>query len=228
MNSEQNSIILEEGEADSENINEILRKYIFHWPLILLGVIFSIGIAFIYLRYSTPVYQINTSLLIKDEGKSTTSADILSQLDLNGSAKVVENEVEILRSKDLMQKVVNRLHLDVTLQAEGRIKSSDIYESKPVEFLPIQMNAFETNDELQITLLDNDHYVFHSPALGLSIKGQYDVVQKNRFGVYRIKRTLNYKNFVGRNFNLSIQNPAQVANQYLSKLTVGVAGNQQF
>src|SRR5690349_10167377 len=99
---------------DQNNIGEVIGKYIYHWPVFLLGIVFCVISAYFYLRYTDEIYSVNTTLLIKDERKGGAGGgDLLTNLDLFGSSKVVDNEIEILKSKTLMRKVVDRLNLTI-------------------------------------------------------------------------------------------------------------------
>jgi hypothetical protein len=58
-----------------------------------------------------------------------------------------------LQSKTLMRKVVNRLHLDVSYQTEGRIMNSDFYEKRPFNLVTIEMNPLCYGKDLIPNLL---------------------------------------------------------------------------
>ncbi|MET3112935.1 tyrosine-protein kinase Etk/Wzc [Pedobacter sp. CG_S7] len=228
MNSEEHLGKFDQGNTEDENINigEVLNKYLYHWPVFLVCIIITLSIAFVYLRYTRPVYQINTSLLIKDDKKSATSADILSQLDLFGSSKVVENEVEILKSKALMRKVVDRLHLDVNYIAEGMVISTDLYEKKTIEFIAVKINPDFFNHEFEITFPNATQYVLKNNVTGKAIKGSYNQLQRNSFGVYKILKSPDFSNFNVPAVRVILNDPSLVTDSFLSRLTVAVAGKQ--
>jgi capsular exopolysaccharide synthesis family protein len=66
--------------------------------------------------------------MIKDEKKGGDIADnsVLKELGIN-SNKLVENEIEVLRSYDLMEEVVKREKLYVSYSVEGRIRDIPLY-----------------------------------------------------------------------------------------------------
>ncbi len=227
MNSEQQSVqsIDEQNTQEDINIRDIVNKYTYHWPVFLLGIIVCIGLAFIYLRYTRPVYQISSSLLIKDDKKGVNPADILSQLDIFGGSKVVENEVEILQSKTLMRRVVDRLHLDVTYKNEGRVIDTELYKKRPVTVIMGEANPKFYGLELEMTINGKSGYTIKNPKTGENIKGTFDQLVKSFFGVFTIRTT---ENFSGSNqrLTITINDPASVADDLLHNLTVAVAGKQ--
>lgn len=119
-------------EDESPAVREIISKYVYHWPVFLIATVTCLALAFFYLRYADRIYSVKSTLLIKDDKKgSSAGADLLNDLDLFGSSKVVENEIEILKSKTLMRKVVERLNLVVSFTKENSFNETDFYLKRP-------------------------------------------------------------------------------------------------
>ena len=59
------------GEQSEEqvNIQELLFRYLIHWPWFVVSIIICIACAWGYLRLTTPIYNISATVLIKDEKK---------------------------------------------------------------------------------------------------------------------------------------------------------------
>ena len=96
----------------------------------MLGVIITLTGAFLYLRYATPIYQSTATILVKDEKKG--EASILEDLGSGtpGFSSVnVEDEIQILKSKNLMSGVVDDLNLTTQYLLEGNIKTVELYNS---------------------------------------------------------------------------------------------------
>src|SRR5438105_13449218 len=97
---------------NSENKdNTYLLRYLSFWPLFLIMIILSLAAAWVYLRYAIPVYESTATILIKDEKKGLDDSRMLASLDQFASTKIVENEIEVLRSRTVMKEVVKRLGL---------------------------------------------------------------------------------------------------------------------
>jgi capsular exopolysaccharide synthesis family protein len=122
------------AEAIEENlIQQIVSKYVPYWPLFLLALFVGTGIAFIYIRYyTTPIYEANATIIIKDEKKGNEDSKLMESLDLISSKKIVENEIEIIQSRNLMTNVVKALHLYAPIYEEGKIKTISAYTKSPV------------------------------------------------------------------------------------------------
>jgi len=120
-------------QKENTSLLKLIRyRYLPYWPIyIILMIIFGAG-ALAYLRYATPYYEITTNILLKDEKKGADDSQILEALNMYSSKKIVENEIEVLKSKALMREVVLKLQLYAPIYEEGRIKPKNAYNSSPV------------------------------------------------------------------------------------------------
>jgi capsular exopolysaccharide synthesis family protein len=91
----------------------------------------------LYLFLTTPQYRVQASILIKDDKKMGSGAgagiSMLEELDLFSSKKVVENEIEILRSYTLMEEVVKDLNLQVSYMVRDGLRKKELYDNSPVK-----------------------------------------------------------------------------------------------
>lgn len=131
-------------EESNINIKEILAKYLVYWKWFLISLFLFLVIAKLYLRYSVPVYSASTSLLIKDEQSGNLASELSAFEDIglfSGKKSVIDDEIEILKSRALAEKTVKRGEFNATYITEGRIKSSDAYGSNTVK-----VNFFKKDD----------------------------------------------------------------------------------
>jgi tyrosine-protein kinase Etk/Wzc len=116
---------------------EILKKYTAYLPWFLFSLALFVGIAVIYLRYKVPVYASSIKILVKDDSKKSgddLSTEILSQLVLNGKSNLA-NEVEIVKSRTIMKKVVENLGINTLYYSKGRVHDLEIYDTSKSRFL---------------------------------------------------------------------------------------------
>ena len=124
------------NEQDEEKINyqELLFRYIIHWPWFVASVLVCLIGAWVYLHFQTPVYQVSASIMIKDDKKGSGSTD-LENLGIGGvitSTQSIDNEIEILRSKTILKEVVNNLELYITYYDEDEFPEKELYQTSPV------------------------------------------------------------------------------------------------
>ncbi|MCX6218967.1 tyrosine-protein kinase family protein [Spirosoma sp.] len=144
----------QEYEAEnSPNLRLILMRYARHWKWFVLSLILAGAGAYVYIKYQTPIYKIQTSLLIKDDKKGLSEDNILKEMDIFTPKKVVENEMEILKSFAMMNKVVGELGLDVKYFRSTNFGKREIYESTPFRLVieSAQPSLYETPLEITAT-----------------------------------------------------------------------------
>src|SRR5687768_5410239 len=118
--------------SESSFFEDFSYKYLPFWPLLIFFLIVFGVSAWVYLRYTTPVYGVSSTILINDEKKGADENKIEESLNLLSSNKIVENEIEVIRSRKLMEEVVKALHLYAPVYEEGKVKVNSAYLSSPV------------------------------------------------------------------------------------------------
>lgn len=148
------------GEQSEEqvNIQELLFRYLIHWPWFVVSIIICIACAWGYLRLTTPIYNISATVLIKDEkkgGGASMSSD-LEKMGLEGFVSLssnVDNEIEVLRSKSLAREVVNNLGLFVTYMDEDEFPSKELYHTSPVLVSLTHQEADKLPGRMEINMI---------------------------------------------------------------------------
>lgn len=126
---------LSEEKEEKTDFQAILFKYVIRWPWFVASVIVCLAGAWLYLKYTTPVYNISASVIIKDDKKGgTASSDFSAFEDLGiiSSSKNIDNEIEILQSKSLIKDVVCELGLYINYSAKEGFNDMDLYGSSPI------------------------------------------------------------------------------------------------
>lgn len=139
---------------DNINIQDLVSKLLIYWPCFVISILVCLFFFFIYVRYQTPVYKVNASVLIKEDDKNSSGANPFAAIQDFGMMSITnnfDNEIEILKSHTLVKKVVCDLGL-YTNSFEANIFSynTPLYHSQPVD---VYMSA-ESAD-----LLEGEVYV---------------------------------------------------------------------
>ena len=125
------------------SLREELEKYLMHWKWFALSVICCVFLAFVYLKLAQPKYEVSASLMIKQDDTSFSS-ELAAFNDLNllnGNGYNVENEMQLLKSRTLLNSVVNDLELNVSYHKKRIFKYAEIEKNKvPVALKNIKGN----------------------------------------------------------------------------------------
>ena len=124
------------SEESSFDIKTIFSLFILNWQWFALSMFIFVCGALIYLRYTTPIYQVSAKMLIKDEQNNRRpSGQMLSNmqdLGIISNSTGIDNEVEILKSRILAVEAVRDLKLYTEYRNEGRVKKTLIYKRQPI------------------------------------------------------------------------------------------------
>ena len=129
LQNDQIEIIEEDSQLD---IKKIFMRFFSHWPWFILSIAVCFSLSYLYTRYTTPLYRVSAKVLVNDEKKGAGmigGADMLELGGLLGTKSTVDNEAEILRTRSLMEQVVNDMHLNIKYFKKGRFNDIELYNS---------------------------------------------------------------------------------------------------
>lgn len=142
MKEEQNIPMNDEQDELTIDYRAILQKFLKHWRWFAASVLVCLIIAFIYLRYTTPVYNVTAGVLIQQKDSkgglgAALSGGALGMLSGLGGVSLsssFDNELEIMQSRTLLKKVVTDLGLYIST-AQRRITGYNIplYKTSPIQ-----------------------------------------------------------------------------------------------
>ena len=122
------------------NLREFIYKYQVYLPWLALALILALGIAFIKIRYSTPIYKVTGSLFINKENRSGNRGDDLQSMFMFSDNVNLKNELEILSSRPLVGRVIKNLGLQLSYINKGNLRSSNIYGASPIQLEIVKLN----------------------------------------------------------------------------------------
>ena len=195
MNNEQYSPQIQDN--DTINIRAELEKYLIHWKWFVLGIIISLSVAFLYLRYSTPKYDTTATILIKNDKKGGLSDELAAFGDLGivaGSSKSIDNEIEIIKSRNLISNVINKLNLNIKYIVEGTIKESEIYRNRPIS-VSIKNFSSKLRAVIIVQIISDSKFKLLDKNENLISENLFDVdIKDSKLGNFKIIKTDNFSN----------------------------------
>jgi len=160
----------EEPEEEGINWRELIEKAMLYWKWVVASILLFVCIGFLYNRKQQQVYKLNTSVLVVDQAKNggMNEVSMLKQLDafgLSGSASMVNDEEQVIKSTSLMKRVVNQLELHTSYSHTFFLKTENLYT---------QSSLHVSLDSLALANLVDPLFLKISPDNGqLDIVGNY-------------------------------------------------------
>src|SRR5690606_31187975 len=110
-------------------------KYMPFWPLFVITVSISMLISYIDLRSQVPMYVATAKTLLKDPNKGGGDSKVLDALNIFSEKKIVDNEIVVLRSNDIMSEVVRQLDIYGKVYNKGKVRTEELYgDNSPIVF----------------------------------------------------------------------------------------------
>ena len=220
-------LYLEEKEEKTD-FKAVLFKYTIHWPWFVACILLCLAGAWLYLRYTAPVYNISASVIIKDNdknSKSNTGIVDLEDLGFYSSINNFDNEVEILHSRTLIRKVVEELDLYINYAAEGSFHNIELYKSSPIKVwitpeeaqklsMPAYLNlSIQPGNKLNVKVsIGEQEYIKQFdklPALLTTPSGTFSFTPKDSIDIKSEQKII-----------VTVSSPYNVANDYRKALSI--------
>lgn len=177
MNERQNPASADfiEEEEQEFNVMVYLARFLRFWYLFPIFIALSLVAAYFYLETTQPVYLTRATLLIKDQqkGMGTGQTGLLEELDQFGGNKLVENEIQILKSQTLMEQVVLELGLDIAYYSKDGLRTIDLYKASPIVVRPEVLTQQGMQTPLTIHIIDSTHFKFNDETISRTFGKSY-------------------------------------------------------
>ena len=216
------------GQIDDQiNVRRLIEYYGKYWKIFLISLIFSLLIAFTFLRYIQFQYDVYATIFINDEESGGISSELTALEDLGilaGGAKTsIINEKGVLKSRTLIEKVIKDLRLNESYFLEGSIIDHEIYGDQvpfKIMFLEKDSRIHRLDTLFMITILSKSKYVLKNGKGEMVAKYDFGESVKTNFG----EMNLTPEKLVNRHFNQTIKvklSPVKiVAKNYRNRIEV--------
>ena len=119
-------------EEETVDIKELLYKFISHWRLFALTIPIALTIAYFVNRYSDPIYEMSTSVLISLEKSGAAELEgLMGGFGVSSSREAYYNELEMMKSMGLTESIVKDLGYEVSYYSVGRVRLTETYKDGP-------------------------------------------------------------------------------------------------
>lgn len=213
----------------SKDLGKLFSTYTKHWIWFVLSCILCFIGAFFYLRYTTPEYSASAKIMLLSDKNSTPASAILDDLRnfSDNESTEVEDEIEILKSRSLMENVVKKLNLNIRYYTEGRFHYTQLYP-KP----PIKVNFIESDSIINLSNIHIDLFIKSNTSF--DYKFDEDEISKEGFFGKNITSPIGdlvilpitdkISKLVGKKMFIDVKPTYLVADKYKSKIRISRAG----
>ena len=142
---------------------EIIFRYIRYLPWVIISISLALVVAYIKLRYSTPIYSVAGKLLVTSQtpygGRDDKFDDIFSMQSGNNK---LNDEIEIIKTRNMATRVIRSLGLQKQVYSKGKIRSSIIYSTDvPFNFDILSMTDSSNGFSVLVTFSGEDQFLLN-------------------------------------------------------------------
>lgn len=228
-------------EQSSINFQTIYTAFILNWKWFLLSIIICVGLGFLYLKYSTPVYNITAKLLIKDDnsdkrsgGGALQALESMSNLGIISNNYGVENEQEILTSTTVAEQAIKDLKLYTSYYIKGNLKNTLVYKEQPINVdmdfehleklnTPIELKITRDNNSYKVSgtyFISEDEVTSTGPFEIKKTLSQLPAIIRTQVGNLTLTKNSRYQLEDGETLIVYLSSPRSTAHAYIKNLSV--------
>jgi capsular exopolysaccharide synthesis family protein len=211
-----------EKKAQTIDVAGTVKKYLYHWPLFMISLGLAISGVYFYLQTIKPVYEIKATLLIRDEKKSPDSQTPLHEIDMVNSSRLIENEFEIIKSKQLIGQVIRDLALDISYKKKNGISFQELYKTSPVKLTILKPGETEISGVVNLVIKDKNSFLITMPG-GTQKELWFKDTFQNKFGTWKLEPNDNLADYAGASIQIVMSDPDKLAIQYQRSTNVALS-----
>lgn len=215
----------------------LLLDYLSNLKWVILSVVICLTVAYFYVATQIPIYTVSTSIYLNNDDAAPTNR-IMDGIDgqsiYDMSSFIDETEIEIMKSRNNLVKIVDSLNLAYQYFNVGALRDKPMYKTSSVVAeldsvslrnlkSPITVVVDKTDDGY--TVNTKSRYAGEDEDLTVDVKKLPARIQLPQ-GMLTLKQSPFTKKFNGT-VKIVISNPGNIAARLSSSLTIEFAKNSQ-
>lgn len=218
-------------DEDNFSIKETLSIYLNRWKWYAIVTFLTFLGGYFYAKYAIPEYKASSKMLFRSNNPNTggraNEIDMFEDLGIFDQGSNIDDEIEILKSRRIIQKVVRKLQLQNNYRSVGVITGMTkrtIYDNLPIKFIP---DTLFRDDEVigttyLIEILNEDEFSLLENNGSQRSKTVYEFGEKITLSsnIFSIHKTAFFTDrFVNSKFEVDYLNIENAVNYYKNNLS---------
>ena len=155
-------------QEESFDYKALFFKLYRYWYFFILTVFIALLIAFLFNKYTKSIYEVHTTVLIKDD-RSSPDAQAMMGFGFRNSQQNVENEIGKLQSYTLVNTAVRELDLSVFYFKEDNFITTELYKNSPFKVVFDSAFAQPINLKFKFSILSNNEFSLEAEGKELKL-----------------------------------------------------------
>lgn len=177
------------GQGSDFTLKELVSKYFYLLPWLLVGIAISVSIAYTRLRYINPVYAAAGRVLIKADkpGGSVFGEKLGEVVTASVNTRLMDDQIELIKSTALARLVARNGDLQQTYFYKGKLRNRLIHNPSS----PIRLNILAVRDSsvgfsFDIKVLDGNRFLIAGNPTPITFGKDF----QTPFGRFRLDKNI--------------------------------------
>lgn len=139
-------------DGEEINLRHLFSKLGSRWKYFVISLITLIAAGFAYMKFTSPIYEAETSVLIKDNKYSAPDIEDFFSADIFNTQRNVSSEIGILQSRTVILDAAVRIKMDVSCFGINTFSRKPLFRPSPftVEYERIHNDFYDIPFHLSI------------------------------------------------------------------------------
>jgi uncharacterized protein involved in exopolysaccharide biosynthesis len=186
--------IQQQQQEESVDLKALFFKFARFWYLFAISIFIAIVVAFLFNKYTSPVYESTTTVLVKDD-KSMLDPSALIGIGLSNNQQNVENEIGKLTSFTLSYRTIKKLDFEISYFVQEGLVKKELYHSAPFKVVFDSTVPQAVSLHYSMKILNKSEYLLEADAeliekymfsqtklLKDTVYDRIEINEKHRFG----------------------------------------------
>lgn len=211
----------------------LIYKFLSKWYLFASSLVLAVLIAYLFNSWSSQVYEVTTTVLIKDE-QTLLDSKFSAGLGIYNTQYRVLNETGILKSAQLTRRALERLNFGIDYFSENGLNTTELYNSAPFRIVIDSVVSQPVNMNFEIDFISKNEFILSvdeenvtrcnfrlkkktskAEAIFYSKKHKlYEKIQNNDFAFTVIPNFSSTNTDSDRRFSFRINSPDELIKRY--------------
>lgn len=173
--SEEQFLELQKQKKGGLTPRELILKYIRFLPWVVISLALGLMAAYLKLRYSTPIYNVNAKLLVKNNNNNAGVGEKFDIFMMEGTSRNnMNDEEDIIKSRMMARRVIEKLNFQYQYINKGQFKSSLIHPREMPFFTLLETTDSSRNYAMTINIVSNTEFTIGDPPVSKKFGEWFD------------------------------------------------------
>jgi hypothetical protein len=147
-----------EEEGTELSLRAIWKFFIGNWFWFVISVFVCLCAGFLYCKVTPKIYSSSALIYVDENSSRSVKSDVttMTNIRMMRQTSVVDNEAAILRSRSLMNKVVENMNANILYYVPAKLRKVEVYA--PTVPIEVVVDSLMAPFVMDISILDDGTY----------------------------------------------------------------------